>query len=79
MRAAFLIGFDYTYYIVLRLLTWVLISAAGTRFPRAAREPPRRFASAGSPVSRCSRRSRAPSATISTILIRNLGNQSPDG
>ncbi len=79
MRAAFLIGLEYPYKLNVQLLIWVLISAAGARFPRAAREPPQRYASAGSLVSRCSRRSRAPSATISTILIRNLGNQSPDG
>lgn len=78
MRAAF---FDrlHPYKQIVQLLIWVLISAAGSRFPRAAREPPRRFASAGSPVSRCSRRSRDPSAPISTGIKRNLGNQSPDG
>ncbi|CRI74649.1 Uncharacterised protein [Chlamydia trachomatis] len=29
---------------------WMLISASGTRFPRAVGEPPRRLAPAGSPL-----------------------------
>ncbi len=67
---------NYQTFYCLSLLTGLLISAPGTRFPRGAPGASSTLlAPAGSPVTSISRRSRVPSAPINKDAIRPKGLQ----
>jgi hypothetical protein len=53
------------------LITWLLISATGVRFPRAVREPPRCFAPVESPFDSHSEQESHISAPINKVLKSN--------
>jgi len=61
---------EYVYDFLLVFRLWTLISAPGTRFPLAVREPPR-LAPVGSPKTRYSRRSLVPFSPINFVIAYN--------